>query len=85
LAASQEGSWGDESHWVETVDQAIDFLEEQLLPGDIVLIKASRSIGLDRVAEALITGNLSKVTGGPAFRPSTENAVLPDPREGGNS
>lgn len=85
LAASQEGSWGDESHWVETVDQAIDFLREQLLSGDIVLIKASRSIGLDRVAEALITGDLSKVTGGPAFNSSTDNAVESDPPEGGNS
>lgn len=53
LAASNEGSWGDESMWVEDADAAIAVLREELLDGDIVLIKASRGVGLERVAAAL--------------------------------
>ena len=54
LGAAQEGSWGDEAAWVPDVDAAIALLQESLLPGDVVLVKASRSIGLERVAQALI-------------------------------
>ena len=49
-----EGSWGDESVHVDDVDAAIALLREQLRPGDVVLIKASRSAGLERVAAALL-------------------------------
>jgi UDP-N-acetylmuramoyl-tripeptide--D-alanyl-D-alanine ligase len=38
---------------VDTVEEAIALLEELLLPGDCVLVKAARAIGLERVAEAL--------------------------------
>jgi UDP-N-acetylmuramoyl-tripeptide--D-alanyl-D-alanine ligase len=38
---------------VETVDEAIALLEEMLRPGDCVLVKAARAMGLERVAEAL--------------------------------
>lgn len=61
LGASQEGSWGDESHWVPDIDSAIEFLSDTISKDDVVLVKASRSVGLDRVAEALISGDLSKV------------------------
>ncbi|MEX1209505.1 MAG: hypothetical protein WEA35_01380, partial [Candidatus Nanopelagicales bacterium] len=54
LGAAQEGSWGEESTWVPDVDSAIALLREQLQPGDVVLIKASRSIGLEAVAAALL-------------------------------
>ena len=54
LGAAQEGSWGDEAHWVPDVDAAIALLRESLLPSDVVLVKASRSIGLERVAQALL-------------------------------
>ena len=64
LGAAQEGSWGDESHWVPDVDAAIDYLRENIAPGDVVLVKASRSVGLDRVAHALISGEISKVSDG---------------------
>ena len=40
--------------WVPDVDAAIALLREQVQPGDIVLVKASRSIGLEKVAEALL-------------------------------
>ena len=56
LAASGEGSWGDESAHVPDIDAAIEHLREHLRPGDVVLIKASRSVGLERIAEALMSG-----------------------------
>jgi UDP-N-acetylmuramoyl-tripeptide--D-alanyl-D-alanine ligase len=55
LGASNEGSWGDESIHVPDVDAAIDLLKAQVRPDDVVLVKASRSIGLERVAEALLS------------------------------
>jgi UDP-N-acetylmuramoyl-tripeptide--D-alanyl-D-alanine ligase len=42
------------SVWVEGVDEANALLAEELRPGDIVLVKASRGIGLDRVAVPLV-------------------------------
>lgn len=54
LGAAHEGSWGEESTWVPDVDAAIALLREQVQPGDIVLVKASRSIGLEAVAAALL-------------------------------
>ena len=49
-----EGSWGEESVHVDDVDAAIALLRDQLQPGDVVLVKASRSAGLERVAAALL-------------------------------
>jgi UDP-N-acetylmuramoyl-tripeptide--D-alanyl-D-alanine ligase len=49
-----EGSWGEESVHVDDVDAAIALLREQVRPGDVVLVKASRSAGLERVASALL-------------------------------
>ena len=54
LGASLEGSWGDEAAWVAGVDEAVTRLRDELRPGDVVLIKASRSVGLERVAQALL-------------------------------
>ena len=49
-----EGSWGDESVHVPDVDAAVALLRDELAPGDVVLVKASRSAGLERVAAALL-------------------------------
>jgi len=49
-----EGSWGSESIHVPDVAAAVELLREQLRPGDVVLVKASRSAGLERVAAALL-------------------------------
>jgi UDP-N-acetylmuramoyl-tripeptide--D-alanyl-D-alanine ligase len=38
---------------VETVDEAIALLDELVRPGDCVLVKAARAMGLERVADAL--------------------------------
>jgi UDP-N-acetylmuramoyl-tripeptide--D-alanyl-D-alanine ligase len=54
LGAAHEGSWGDEAAWVPDIEAALDLLHEQLHPGDVVLVKASRAAGLERLAEALL-------------------------------
>jgi UDP-N-acetylmuramoyl-tripeptide--D-alanyl-D-alanine ligase len=43
----------DGTRWVETVDEALAVLDEVVQPGDAVLVKASRAVGLERVADAL--------------------------------
>jgi UDP-N-acetylmuramoyl-tripeptide--D-alanyl-D-alanine ligase len=42
-------------HHVDTVGEAVALLEELVRPGDCVLVKAARAMGLERVAEALTT------------------------------
>ena len=54
LGAHLEGSWGGESELVRTVDDAVAILDAELAEGDVVLVKASRSAGLERVALRLI-------------------------------
>ncbi|MFE0135128.1 UDP-N-acetylmuramoyl-tripeptide--D-alanyl-D-alanine ligase [Streptomyces sp. NPDC059037] len=54
LGAYNEGSWGEESVHVSDAQAAIDLLRSELRPGDVVLVKASRSVGLERVATALL-------------------------------
>ncbi|WP_419994192.1 UDP-N-acetylmuramoyl-tripeptide--D-alanyl-D-alanine ligase [Streptomyces boninensis] len=54
MGAKNEGSWGEESVHVSDADAAIELLRGELRPGDVVLVKASRSVGLERIAEALL-------------------------------
>ncbi|MET3807023.1 UDP-N-acetylmuramoyl-tripeptide--D-alanyl-D-alanine ligase [Nakamurella sp. UYEF19] len=54
LGAHLEGSWGGESEIVDDMDAALAILSAQLEPEDVVLVKASRSVGLDRLATALL-------------------------------
>lgn len=56
LGAYNEGSWGEESVHVSDARAAVDLLRSELRPGDVVLVKASRSVGLEKVAEALLEG-----------------------------
>lgn len=53
IAATNEGSWGDESTHVPDVEAAVEYVTSRWQPGDVVLVKASQSIHLERVAEAL--------------------------------
>ena len=53
IAAANEGSWGDEAAHVEDAEAAAAYVIERWRPGDVVLVKASRSEHLERVAEAL--------------------------------
>ncbi|WP_053749535.1 UDP-N-acetylmuramoyl-tripeptide--D-alanyl-D-alanine ligase [Streptomyces sp. MMG1533] len=54
LGAYNEGSWGEESVHVSDAQAAIDLLRSKLRPGDVVLVKASRSVGLESIAAALL-------------------------------
>jgi UDP-N-acetylmuramoyl-tripeptide--D-alanyl-D-alanine ligase len=54
LGAHLEGSWGGESVLVPDIEAALAHLRGRLQPGDIVLVKASRSLNLQRLALALI-------------------------------
>ena len=57
--AVMEGSWGDESTFVETAEDAERILAESLAPGDLVLFKSSNGAALrylgDRIALAPVT------------------------------
>ncbi|MCM3926070.1 UDP-N-acetylmuramoyl-tripeptide--D-alanyl-D-alanine ligase, partial [Frankia sp. AiPs1] len=55
LAASLEGSWAGESRWVADADEAVTTVVALARPDDVVLVKASRSYGLERVAEDVVT------------------------------
>jgi UDP-N-acetylmuramoyl-tripeptide--D-alanyl-D-alanine ligase len=49
-----EGAGGvPEKRWVAGVEEAIAALDEVVRPGDAVLVKASRAVGLEAVAEAI--------------------------------
>ncbi|MDT0435304.1 MULTISPECIES: UDP-N-acetylmuramoyl-tripeptide--D-alanyl-D-alanine ligase [Streptomyces] len=54
LGAYNEGSWGEESVHVSDAQAAVDLVRSELRPGDVVLVKASRSVGLESVAQALL-------------------------------
>jgi UDP-N-acetylmuramoyl-tripeptide--D-alanyl-D-alanine ligase len=54
LGACLEGSWGDESVFVEGPAEALDWLRANLAAGDVVLLKASRAVELEKVADALL-------------------------------
>ncbi|WP_329121581.1 UDP-N-acetylmuramoyl-tripeptide--D-alanyl-D-alanine ligase [Streptomyces sp. NBC_01353] len=62
LGAYNEGSWGEESVHVSDAQAAVDLLRSELRPGDVVLVKASRSVGLEQVALALLDSG-SEVAG----------------------
>ncbi|WP_069811813.1 UDP-N-acetylmuramoyl-tripeptide--D-alanyl-D-alanine ligase [Streptomyces sp. TP-A0874] len=54
MGAKNEGSWGEESVHVSDADAAVELLRRELRRGDVVLVKASRSVGLERVAQELL-------------------------------
>ncbi|MEU6662936.1 UDP-N-acetylmuramoyl-tripeptide--D-alanyl-D-alanine ligase [Streptomyces sp. NPDC046821] len=58
LGAYNEGSWGEESVHVSDAQAAVDLLRSELRPGDVVLVKASRSVGLESVAQALLDSGI---------------------------
>jgi UDP-N-acetylmuramoyl-tripeptide--D-alanyl-D-alanine ligase len=43
------------THWVADAEAAATLLRELLEPGDVVLVKGSRAVGLERVAQKLTT------------------------------
>jgi UDP-N-acetylmuramoyl-tripeptide--D-alanyl-D-alanine ligase len=55
-AARMEGMWPEEAIAVPDAGAAVAVLEPWLQPGDVVLVKASRVVALDQVAERLLRG-----------------------------
>jgi UDP-N-acetylmuramoyl-tripeptide--D-alanyl-D-alanine ligase len=51
--AIMEGSWGAEAVRLDTREEAVAWLTEHLRPGDLVLVKASKSEKMWEVAEAI--------------------------------
>jgi UDP-N-acetylmuramoyl-tripeptide--D-alanyl-D-alanine ligase len=47
---------GSEAHVVATAPAALELLQRLLRPGDVVLVKGSRGVGLDLVVDGLRTG-----------------------------
>jgi UDP-N-acetylmuramoyl-tripeptide--D-alanyl-D-alanine ligase len=54
LGASLEGSRGNDSAYADSIEAALELLSAELRPGDVVLVKASRTVGLERLAAALL-------------------------------
>jgi UDP-N-acetylmuramoyl-tripeptide--D-alanyl-D-alanine ligase len=54
-AATGTPGWHGESVWAPDVSGATAMVAGAVRPGDIVLVKASRAVGLERVGEALLT------------------------------
>ena len=54
LGAHLEGSWAEESRYVLSAQEAIEIVTQEVQPGDVVLVKASRAAGLELVAAALL-------------------------------
>jgi UDP-N-acetylmuramoyl-tripeptide--D-alanyl-D-alanine ligase len=52
--ASMEGSYDGESVAVPDADAALAFVRAGARPGDVVLVKASRYVGLESLAAALL-------------------------------
>lgn len=53
LGAMQEGSWDGESQFFDEPEDALGYLREMLQPGDIVLVKSSKSANLRHLGDAL--------------------------------
>ncbi|OIH92754.1 UDP-N-acetylmuramoyl-tripeptide--D-alanyl-D-alanine ligase [Curtobacterium sp. MCBA15_001] len=52
-AATLEGSWDGESVFIEDVEDAVHTLQEMVRPGDVVLVKSSKSAGLRFLGDRL--------------------------------
>jgi UDP-N-acetylmuramoyl-tripeptide--D-alanyl-D-alanine ligase len=50
-----EGAAGVPARWTPNVHEALRELDDLVRPGDAVLVKGSRAMGLEAVAEALAT------------------------------
>lgn len=54
VAAHDDARVHGMSHWVPDIDTAATLLEEELTPGDVVLVKASRAVGLEHLVERVL-------------------------------
>jgi UDP-N-acetylmuramoyl-tripeptide--D-alanyl-D-alanine ligase len=54
MGAEQEGSWGGESKFFESIDEAFDHVRGMLRAGDLVLVKSSKSANLRHLGDNLM-------------------------------
>ena len=54
MGAEQEGSWGGESKYFDSIDEALAYVRGMLVAGDIVLIKSSKSANLRYLGDDLL-------------------------------
>ncbi|WP_314326381.1 UDP-N-acetylmuramoyl-tripeptide--D-alanyl-D-alanine ligase [Paenarthrobacter ilicis] len=63
VSAIQEGSWGDECSFTETVEEAYELLSNELEPGDLVLFKSSNGVGLRHLGDRIALPPRAEPTG----------------------
>ena len=54
MGAEQEGSWGGESKYFESIAEALAYVRGMLVAGDIVLVKSSKSANLRHLGDDLL-------------------------------
>jgi UDP-N-acetylmuramoyl-tripeptide--D-alanyl-D-alanine ligase len=54
MGAEQEGSWGGESKYFDSIDEALAYVRGMLVAGDIVLVKSSKSANLRHLGDDLL-------------------------------
>ena len=54
MGAEQEGSWAGESKFFESIDEALVCVRGMLMPGDLVLVKSSKSANLRHLGDDLM-------------------------------
>lgn len=54
MGAEQEGSWGGESKYIESIDDALTYVRGMLRAGDLVLVKSSKSANLRHLGDELL-------------------------------
>lgn len=54
MGAEQEGSWGGESKYFDSIAEALAYVRGMLIAGDIVLVKSSKSANLRHLGDDLL-------------------------------